>query len=194
MANVNLLVPIILKWEGGFVNDPADSGGATNMGVTIATYEAYCRKKGYPKPTIERLKAMNKDQAVDILKILYWDRWRADEIKDQLIANILVDWVWGSGRNGIVIPQRILGVNPDGVVGNQTLLAVNAANPRQFFERIYKAREDFFNEITAVSVARYEQNIGRKATEPKMLKHTSKRFVRGWLNRLKSLRSLTQMP
>ena len=194
MANVNLLVPIILKWEGGFVNDPADSGGATNMGVTIATYEAYCRKKGYPKPTIERLKAMSKDQAVDILKTHYWDRWRADEIKDQLIANILVDWVWGSGRNGIVIPQRILGVNPDGVVGNQTLLAVNAANPRQFFERIYKAREDFFYEITAVSVARYEQNIGRKATESEMLKHTNKRFVRGWLNRLKSLRTLTQMP
>ena len=35
MANVNVLLPFILKWEGGFVNDPADAGGATNKGVTI---------------------------------------------------------------------------------------------------------------------------------------------------------------
>ena len=33
MANVNQLAPFILKWEGGFVNDPADLGGATNMDV-----------------------------------------------------------------------------------------------------------------------------------------------------------------
>ena len=48
MADVNKLAPFIIKWEGGFVNEPDDLGGATNMGVTIGTYEAYCRKKGYP--------------------------------------------------------------------------------------------------------------------------------------------------
>ena len=31
MANVNQLAPFILKWEGGFVNDPADLGGATYL-------------------------------------------------------------------------------------------------------------------------------------------------------------------
>ena len=39
MADVNKLAPFILKWEGGFVNDPDDLGGATNMGVTIETHE-----------------------------------------------------------------------------------------------------------------------------------------------------------
>ena len=38
MAKVNLLLPFILRWEGGFVNDPMDKGGATNKGVTIATW------------------------------------------------------------------------------------------------------------------------------------------------------------
>ena len=33
MAEVKKLVPFILKWEGGFVNDPDDLGGATNKGV-----------------------------------------------------------------------------------------------------------------------------------------------------------------
>ena len=40
MANVYKLAPWILKWEGGFVNDPADLGGATNMGVTIGTWKS----------------------------------------------------------------------------------------------------------------------------------------------------------
>jgi hypothetical protein len=31
------------------------------------------------------------------LKSLYWDKWKADQIKSQSVANILVDWVWASG-------------------------------------------------------------------------------------------------
>lgn len=62
MADVNKLAPFILQWEGGFVNDSDDLGVTTNMGVTIGTYEAYCRKKGYPKPTVERLKNITKEE------------------------------------------------------------------------------------------------------------------------------------
>ena len=47
MADIKILVPFIKEWEGGFVNDHTDKGGATNMGVTITTFEAYCRKKEY---------------------------------------------------------------------------------------------------------------------------------------------------
>ena len=45
MADVNRLAPFILKWEGGFVDHKNDKGGATNMGVTIATW----RQNGYDK-------------------------------------------------------------------------------------------------------------------------------------------------
>jgi hypothetical protein len=45
MADLKIFLPKILKWEGGFVNDPADPGGATNMGVTISTW----RQVGYDK-------------------------------------------------------------------------------------------------------------------------------------------------
>ena len=41
MADYRILKPFILRWEGGFVNDPNDSGGATNKGVTIATFRKY---------------------------------------------------------------------------------------------------------------------------------------------------------
>ena len=46
MANVNEFAPFILKWEGGFVDDPVDLGGATNMGVTIGTWRSEERRVG----------------------------------------------------------------------------------------------------------------------------------------------------
>ncbi len=65
-----------------------------------------------------------------IFKKYYWDKWNADDIKDQNVANILVDWVWASGAYGIKIPQRVLGVDVDGIVGPKTIAAVNARNKR----------------------------------------------------------------
>jgi len=45
MANIQQLSPLILKWEGGYVNDPADLGGTTNKGVTLSTW----KQQGYDK-------------------------------------------------------------------------------------------------------------------------------------------------
>ncbi|MCM1165207.1 MAG: hypothetical protein NC401_04240 [Ruminococcus sp.] len=192
MANVDVLLPFILKFEGGFVNDPADSGGATNKGVTIATW----RQCGYDKDgdgdiDVQDLKLItNKDVRDRVLKPHYWDRWKADQIQSQRVANILVDWVWGSGKHGIVIPQRLLGVKDDGIVGAKTLAAVNAADPDRLFEAIYNAREKFLHDITNQSIAKYEKKIKRKATEAELLKHTNKRFIKGWLRRLAAIRNL----
>ena len=165
MANVKKLAPLILKWEGGFVNDPDDLGGATNRGVTLATYMQYCRKKGYPVPTVERLKNLSDREWIDILKSLYWDRWKADQIESQSVANILVDWVWASGNYGIKIPQQLLNVKVDGIVGPKTLEAVNSRNPRELFDLIKIARFDFIEDICQKRPA-------------------NNKFKRGWLNRI----------
>lgn len=172
MAKVEILAPYIKKWEGGFANDPADRGGATNKGVTIATFEAYCKAKSLPRPNVERLKRMTDGEWLDILKTMFWDRWQADKIKSQKLANILVDWVWGSGVYGIKIPQRILGVKQDGIVGNKTLEALNAQDPDKLFQVIYEARKKYLNDIT----------ISRPI---------NKRFLKGWLNRLEDIRRLS---
>lgn len=168
MASVEKLAPFILKWEGGFVNDPDDLGGATNKGVTLSTYMQYCRKKGYPVPTVERLKNLSEQEWTEILKTMYWDRWKADQIVDQSVANILVDWVWASGTHGIKRPQRILGVTVDGIVGNLTLAAVNARDAKELFFAIKSDRIKFIDEICKA----------RPANE---------KFRRGWLNRINGL-------
>lgn len=36
----------VLKWEGGYVNDPNDKGGATNKGITQGTYNGWLKSLG----------------------------------------------------------------------------------------------------------------------------------------------------
>ena len=143
MANSKILEPFILKWEGGFVYDKDDLGGSTNMGVTLATY----RYVFGIKKTTKDLKRMTRVQWGVIFKKFYWDKWKADDIKDQNVANILVDWIWCSGSYGIKIPQRVLGVSVDGIVGSKTIAAINARDGRELFDTIKQERKDFIDRI-----------------------------------------------
>ena len=188
MARVESIVPFILKWETGttgigltneqlfekaklkgFANDPDDLGGATMCGVTLATFAEYCRRKGYPRPTIVRLKAIKYKEWLEILKTMFWDKWKADQINNESIALILVDWVWGSGKYGITIPQKAIGVTADGIVGPKTIAAVNAKDPKQLFDLIRKER------------LAYIERICRS-------RPTNLKYKRGWLNRLNDIK------
>ena len=169
MADFRMLAPFILKWEGGFVNDPQDAGGATMKGVTIGTFTEYRKRKGLPAPTVEDLQSMDLNEWMEIFKSLYWDRWKGDAIRSQSVADILVDWVWASGVWGIKIPQRILGVAQDGIVGPETLSALNACEPAGIFDRIRTARLQYIDDICRSRPA-------------------NGRFRRGWVNRINDLK------
>lgn len=190
VSNVEKLSPIVAKWEGGYVDDPADKGGATKMGVTIGAWKLM----GYDKNgdgiiTKADIKLLDTKDFALILK-KYWNKWNADNIANQSIANILVDWYWGSGKWGIVIPQRDLlglGTDSDGVVGPTTLGLLNdmiQKDPKGTFDKIFALRIKFLHNIVASSVTTYEKKLGRKATEKEKMKNTNARFLKGWLNRL----------
>ena len=164
MANSKILEPFILKWEGGFVYDKDDLGGSTNMGVTLATYRYVFGINN----TTKDLKRMTRVQWGVIFKKFYWDKWKADDIKDQNVANILVDWIWCSGSYGIKIPQRVLGVSVDGIVGSKTIAAINARDGRELFDTIKQERKDFIDRICQ--------------TRPQ-----NRKFKNGWMNRINSL-------
>lgn len=165
MANHKILAQFIRKWEGGFANDPCDLGGATMAGITLATYRSvYGQSK-----TVEDLKRMTDEEWMTIFKRYYWDKWHADDIKSQSVANILVDWVWASGAYGIKIPQRVLGVAVDGIVGSKTLEAVNSRDSLSLFNLIKKERKEFIDRICQT-------------------RSQNRKFKKGWLNRLNDIR------
>lgn len=165
MAKAELLKPFILRWEGGFVDDPLDRGGATNKGITIGTFRNFYGKDA----TVEQLKNITDEQWLHIFKSGYWDKWKADDIENQSIADIVVDWAWASGTvTSIKQVQKILGVAVDGIAGNDTLTAINTADQRSLFVKIHSRRIEFVENI-----------VKRDPSQA--------RFLKGWKNRINSL-------
>ena len=165
MAEAKRLKPFILRWEGGYSNDPDDSGGATNKGITIATFRHYYGVNA----TIQQLKTLTDDQWMHIYLCGFWNPFKADNIANQSVANICVDWAWASGTGTAIREvQAILGVAVDGVVGAQTLTAINKANQRHLFSKIQSAR------------LRFVEGVVRR--NPR-----KRKFLVGWRKRINSL-------
>jgi lysozyme family protein len=163
MAKFKTYAPKLLQFEGGYVNHPDDSAGPTNKGITIQTYRAYCGQE----KTIKDLQNMSYGTWQNIMKDLYWDKCKADDIMNQSLAELIVDWCVNSGIVGIRKMQEVVGVKPDGIVGPKTLSAINGADAEQLFDRIWKARQQFYI------------NIVKKNPRQQV-------FMNGWMNRLLS--------
>lgn len=58
----------VLKWEGGYVNDPNDKGGETKYGIS---------KRAYPNLDI---KGLTLDEAKTIYRRDYWDVCKCDNL------------------------------------------------------------------------------------------------------------------
>ena len=82
MAALISVLPHVLKSEGGFVNHPNDRGGATNMGITLRTFERYL---GRPA-SINELKNIDDKQVMDIYEKRYFKPMGLDGIKSQKVA------------------------------------------------------------------------------------------------------------
>ena len=165
MADYTKLIPIIKKWEGGYSDNPNDRGGATNSGVTLAVYQSVYGKS----KTKNDLKKMTNEQWNYIFTKLYWNKWKADEIKNQSIANILVDWVWMSGLGTIKKIQSLFGLTADGIVGNKTLSYINSNNQEEIFKKIWNRRKIFYESLV-------KNNPSQKV------------FLKGWMNRLNTFK------
>ena len=166
-TNYKLFVPFILRWEGGIVNDAADSGGLTNKGITFTTYQALAKAVLGKEPTQANFLAMTKNDAELIIKF-FWDKaTNKDAINSQKIAESVTSWFWGSGRIGLKNFQRLLndkfGANLtiDGIIGNQTVSAVNKINEHSLFVKMIEARKQFF-----IQLSRRQAVLGRQHLKP----------------------------
>jgi len=174
MASLERFFPHLLRFEGGFVNDPADPGGATNKGITLATFQRYATPLLGVAPTLDNLRALSDVQAFSIYKVGYWDPLHADEIVDQPFAEIFFDFHVNAGAVAVRVLQGALndtGSKPrlaaDGVMGPGTLEALHGSDQTGLY-RIYKQRRiDYYRDLVA-----------RRPTLTK--------FLNGWLKRVNS--------
>ena len=61
----------VLKWEGGYVNNPNDKGGATNKGITQNTYNSWLKSQGKASKDVRNITDSEVEQ------IYYKNYWLA---------------------------------------------------------------------------------------------------------------------
>jgi lysozyme family protein len=167
MAAFESLFPHILQSEGVvFENDPVDTAGATKFGLITDDLKVYYKDQS---KSWEDVKALTQDEAFKIYKKLYWDAFRADEIKNDSLAHFIVDGAINQGKGTITkYIQQVCGITADGIFGSQTLSAINNHDPKDLFDQLKQKRIDKYHRIV-------EKNP------------TQVRFIKGWLNRVNSI-------
>lgn len=156
-ANFPSCLDIILESEGGFVDDPADPGGATNLGITLNTLSGW---RGTPQ-TIADVEALTKADVAPIYKAEYWGISGCPDWPGG-VDLMVFDMAVNSGvARAVRTLQTAVGVVADGIIGPRTKAAVSMANPA-----------DVINEIAALRVSFYKSLP------------TFARFGKGWLARV----------
>lgn len=129
----------IYAHEGGYVDDPKDPGGATNMGITISTLAAW-RGRKVSKQDVRDLTRAEADQ---IYRSRYWNPVHGDDLRHG-IDLVTFDPAVNSGvSRGVQWLQRALGVTADGKMGPVTLRAAGAADAPEVITRACAYRMGF---------------------------------------------------
>ena len=134
------------SFEGGYVNNPHDPGGATLKGVTQAVYTAWLIHQGRASTPV---KNATDAEIQAIYRVQFWDAVRGDDLYDGLDL-VMVDYGWGSGPvTAIKALQRQLGVMADGQFGLETLAALKGLeNSASLINMLCAARASFFQSLS----------------------------------------------
>jgi lysozyme family protein len=152
----------MIKDEGGYTlhKVEGDRGGQTYAGIARRFHPGWpgwgaIDAGGEPPAALVR----------DFYAVEFWDRIRGDSIRDQRIAETIFNFaVNADWRVAAKIAQAIVGVTPDGQIGEKTLAALNSVEPR-FFEAAFALGK----------LKRYADIVNRDRSQGK--------FLLGWVNR-----------
>lgn len=125
IGNFEESLALVLKHEGGWVDDPHDPGGETNMGVTIGTWEDWVGHKVVPGS----LKSLTVKDIAPLYKVKYWDKVKGDQLPNGVDYAVFDYAVLAGPSRATKTLQSCAGVNADGIIGPKTLAAVNSKNP-----------------------------------------------------------------
>jgi lysozyme family protein len=160
-SNFDACFAKVIKSEGGYVNDPADRGGETNLGVTIDAWGTYLKRAIQPG----EMKALKQETVKPFYKQMYWDLVKCDDLPAG-IDYAVFDFAVNAGvSRAAKFLQRAVGAVDDGVIGSGTLALVAKTTPGKLLENFAEQKEAFYNTLA-------EKNP------------TQQKFLKGWLARV----------
>ena len=147
-GNYRNCLELVLKSEGGFVNDSRDSGGMTNLGVTKAVWEEYT---GH---TVDEkfMRSLTPEQVAPLYEMKYWRTAYCEILPrglDLLVFSMAVNG--GCGRS-VKLLQRSLGCVEDGVIGQNTMAKIKESNVEVLINKFSDTRKAFYETLKAFPV------------------------------------------
>lgn len=153
--------------EGGYSNDPSDHGGATNGGVTQATYDGWRKAQGLP---LQPVNFITRTEEAAIYQTEYWTPAHCGQLPQPVDLCVFDAAVNSGPHKSQQLLQEAIGATPDGNIGPNTLAAVAAIPSLAVATQYCDQHEHFYRSIVA--------------TDP-----TQARFLAGWLNRVDTVRT-----
>lgn len=142
--NTNDIIDGILRREGGFVDHPADKGGATNHGVTLATLSDW---RGRPA-SVDDVKRLSETEAREIYREDYLIRPGFLGIESEPVRALVVDCAVNHGvKQAVKLLQEAAHVFTDGIFGANTKNAVNRMTAPVLYRRLCAARVRLYGQI-----------------------------------------------
>jgi lysozyme family protein len=134
-------IDVVLRNEGGYVNDHDDPGGETKYGIS---------KRAFPDVDIQGLTI---EEAKDIYFEKYWKPLNIDTLTDANAALQIFDFAVNAGLSRAVkTAQRLSGTYVDGKIGPNTINAINNMGPC-FLARYIYARKEFYQYLAKIKPA-----------------------------------------
>ncbi|KMO34896.1 hypothetical protein VQ03_22830 [Methylobacterium tarhaniae] len=150
---------LVLKHEGGWSDDPADPGGATNLGVTIGTLSLWL---GRPATKAE-VRALAPSSVAPLYRRRFWDAIQGDALPAGL-DYALFDFAVNSGpRRAVIGLQRALAVADDGRLGPVTLAALQGRDVSALIGALSDGRLAFLRALS--TWPRFGRGWGRRVEE-----------------------------
>ncbi|TIV64144.1 MAG: hypothetical protein E5V86_16405, partial [Mesorhizobium sp.] len=134
---------LVLKSEGGWSDNPADPGGATMKGVTLANFRRYVKADA----TKADLRRISDAQLAVVYRRFYWDALAGALLPDG-IDYAVFDFAVNSGPGRAAkYLQAVLGVVQDGRIGPATLAAAGAKPAGVVIDALCDARLAFLEKL-----------------------------------------------
>jgi len=138
----------VLSQEGGYSDNANDPGGATNLGITQATLSKWRGRK----VARDEVRALSVRQVSAIYRRNYWQACKCDHLPPAL-AFLMFDAAVNQGvGRAIKILQKSIDTKVDGIIGPQTLKAVNKRQPKRLMIEFAARRMRHYGVLSIFSV------------------------------------------
>lgn len=160
---------LVLKYEGGYVNNPNDHGGETNKGIIQREYDRYRKLNKQEKRSVKYI------EDAEVYEIYFENYWKAGKCSwfPAELAIVHFDSCVNCGTTQAAkFLQRAISIQADGVIGTKTF---NALFARLKKELIIFIIHDYLDQRSQFYYKLVEKDSSQRV------------FIKGWQNRISRL-------